>query len=91
MSLAHVLSTITVNSISFVSLRETNLCVWLPWWLDGKESTCQCRRCGFDSWVRTIPWRRNWQPTPVFLLENPMDRGAWWVTVHGVEKESDTI
>ena len=24
-------------------------------------------RCGFDSWVREIPWRRKWQPTPVFL------------------------
>ena len=22
---------------------------------------------GFDSWVRKIPWRREWQPTPVFL------------------------
>ena len=22
---------------------------------------------GFDSWVRKIPWRRKWQPTPVFL------------------------
>ena len=31
-----------------------------------------------------IPWRREWQPTPVFLLENSMDRGAWWATVHGV-------
>ena len=39
----------------------------LPWWLGGKESTSQCRRCGFDSWVRKIPWRRKWQPTPVFL------------------------
>ena len=26
---------------------------------------------GFDSWVGKIPWRRAWQPTPVFLLENP--------------------
>ena len=25
------------------------------------------RRCGFDPWVRKIPWRRKWQPTPVFL------------------------
>ena len=33
---------------------------------DGKEST-QCRRPGFVSWVRKIPWRREWQPTPVFL------------------------
>ena len=23
-------------------------------------------------------------------LRNPMDRGAWWATVHGVAKESDT-
>ena len=26
-----------------------------------------CRRHGFDSWVKKIPWRRKWQPTPVFL------------------------
>ena len=25
------------------------------------------RRCGFDPWVWKIPWRRKWQPTPVFL------------------------
>ena len=24
-------------------------------------------RCGFDPWVWKIPWRRAWQPTPVFL------------------------
>ena len=39
----------------------------LPWWLSGKGSTCQCRRCGFDSWIGKIPWRRKWQPSPVFL------------------------
>ena len=42
-----------------------------PGWFSGKESACQCRRrrrCGFDPWVRTIPWRRKWQPTPVLLL-----------------------
>ena len=36
----------------------------------GKEPTCWCRRCKrqeFDPWVRKIPWRRKWQPTPVFL------------------------
>jgi len=27
---------------------------------------------------------RKWQPTPVFLLENSMHRGAWWAIVHGV-------
>ena len=25
------------------------------------------RRCGFNPWVGKIPWRRKWQPTPVFL------------------------
>ena len=36
----------------------------------GKEPACRCsrhKRCGFDPWVRKIPWRRAWQPTPVFL------------------------
>ena len=40
-------------------------------WLSGKESVCQWRRQRrhrFNSWVRKIPWRRKWQPTPVFLL-----------------------
>ena len=35
-----------------------------------------------------IPWRRAWQPTPVFLLENLMDRGVWWVTVRWVTQSS---
>ena len=41
----------------------------LPWWLSAKESTCQCRKLGFNPWVRKIPWRRKWQPTQVFLPE----------------------
>ena len=39
----------------------------LPRWLIGKESTCQSRGLRFDPWVRKIPWRRKWEPTPVFL------------------------
>ena len=41
-----------------------------PRWYRGKESACQCRnhrRCEFNPWVRKIPWRRDWLPTPVFL------------------------
>ena len=34
-------------------------------------------------------WRRQWQPTPVFCLENPRDGGAWWAAICGVA-ESDT-
>ena len=35
-----------------------------------KVPACQCKRGkrpGFDPWVGEIPWRRAWQPTPVFL------------------------
>ena len=42
----------------------------LSWWHNGKELTCQYRRhkrSSSDSWVHKIPWRRKWQPTPVFL------------------------
>ena len=42
----------------------------LPGGISGKETTCQCRRLKghvFDPWVRKIPLRRAWQPSPVFL------------------------
>ena len=39
---------------------------WFPWCPIGEESTCRWRRCGFDPWVQKIPWRRKWQPNPVF-------------------------
>ena len=46
--------------------------IWLgfPGGASGKEPVCQCRRrkrLGFHPWVRKMPWRRAWQPTPVFL------------------------
>ena len=42
---------------------------------------------GFDLWVRKIPWRRKWQPTPVLLLGK--SHGAEEPGRLGVEKESD--
>ena len=55
----------------------------------GKEPACQCKRrkkCSFAPSVGKIPWRRKWQPTPVFLPEEFMDRGAWKARVHRVAK-----
>ena len=46
-------------------------CQGLPQWLSGKETACQCRRCRFDPWVWEIPWRREWQPTTIFLPGKP--------------------
>ena len=48
-------------------ISSTKKVIGLSWWFSGKESACQCRRCGFDLWVGKIPWRRKQQPTPVFL------------------------
>ena len=55
-------------------------CRWILYWLSYKGSseviqdmaslvaqTVKCLRPGFDPWVRKIPWRRKWQPTPVFM------------------------
>ena len=39
----------------------------LPWWLNDKESACQCRRHGFNPWTAKILWRREWQHTLAFL------------------------
>ena len=38
-----------------------------PWWLRGKESTCKTEDPGSIHGLGKIPWRRAWQPTPVFL------------------------
>ena len=43
-----------------------------------------------ETWVGKIPWRKKWQPNPVFLPGNPTDRGAWRATVHGVTKSPAT-
>ena len=39
----------------------------LPWWLRWWSVCLQCRRHGFDPWVRKSLWRRKWQPTPGLL------------------------
>ena len=67
-------------------LVGTQLQVGLPWLLSGKESACHCRRCRLDPWVRKMPWRRKWQPTPVFLSREFHGQGslAWG------HRESDT-
>ena len=45
----------------------TEVRLGLLWWLSGKELACQRRRCGFNPWVGTIPWRRKWQSISEFL------------------------
>ena len=59
----------------------------------GKEPTCQCKRhlrCEFDPWVGKIPWRRKWQPTPVFLPGEPHEQRILVGYSLWVRKELDT-
>ena len=62
-----------------------------------KEPTCQCRRCkrcGFNSWVGKIPWRRAWQPTPVILprefhgQRSLVDHSPWGCTELDMTEET---
>ena len=62
----------------------------LPRWLSGKGPACQCRRLRFNPWVGKIPWRRAWQPTPVFLPGESPGRRSLVGTVHGVTKDLGT-
>ena len=52
-----------------LSLRFTSstLKLGLPWCLTWSRICLECGRPRFDPRVRKIPWRREWQPTPVFL------------------------
>ena len=40
---------------------------WLPLWLSWERICLQCRRSGLSPWVGKIPWKREQQPTPIFL------------------------
>ena len=53
---------------------------------DGKESVCNAEGPGsIPGWGRS-PGEGNGNALQYFCLENPVDRGAWWATVHGVPK-----
>ena len=57
-----------LNHLAFAVIHFGNL--YFPGGASGKEPDCQCwryKRPGFDPWVGKIPWRRAWQPLPVFL------------------------
>jgi len=58
-----------------------------------KESSCNARISAYDagdlgsiSGLRRSPGEGNGNPLQYSCLGNPMDRGAWWATVHGVAR-----
>ena len=62
----------------------------IPWTEEpGRLQTMGSQRVGHD-WATSLSlfpfmhWRRNWQPTPVFLPGESQGWGAWWATIYGV-------
>ena len=53
---------------------------------DSKASVCNAGDLGSIPGLRRSPGEGNGSPPQYFCLENPMDRGAWWASVHGVSK-----
>ena len=62
----------------------------LPWWLSGKEPTCQCRRHRGDPGLipgsGRSPGEGNGNPLQYSCLGNPMDKGSWRATVHELQR-----
>ena len=58
---------------------------------DGKESACNMG--DRDSFLESgrSPGEGNGNPLQSSCLENPMDRGAWWATVHGIVKSGTRL
>ena len=55
-----------------------------------KNLPANAKDTGSISGLRRSLGEGNGNPLQYSCLRNPMDRGAWWDTVHGVEKELDT-
>ena len=60
----------------------------LSWYLRGKESACSAEDPGLIPGLERSPGGGHGNPLQYPRLENPMDRRAWWATVHRVA-ESD--
>ena len=69
--------------------RKESICYCLPRSLSSKESTCQSGDLGSIPEFgegNGKPREGNSKPFQYSYLGNPMDRGAWWATVHGMAK-----
>ena len=76
----------TVSSCLQLSLECGYLMVGLPWWFSGKDSACNAGDMGSVLGLGRSPGEGNGNPFQYSCLENPVDGGALWATVHGVAK-----
>ena len=74
----------------YIHIYTHNECVFFsenkslpsPWWMCVCLCVCVC--VYIYIYIYIYIWRRQWQPTPVFLPGESQDGGAWWAAVYGV-------
>ena len=71
---------------SYLGRTRDIVCLGFP---SGKESTYQCKTWGLIPGSGRLPGGGNGNSLQCSCLANPLDRGAWQATVHGVAKEPD--
>ena len=77
------MSIIRKTTSSFCIVKITGR---LPWWLNGKESACSAGDTGLIAGSGRSSGEGRDNPLEYPWLGNPMDRGVWQATVHGVSK-----
>ena len=70
----------------WLELKRCDLRNMLPWWFSSKEFTWDAGDVGSIPASWRSPGGGHGNPLQYFCVENPMDRGAWQATVHGVTK-----
>ena len=75
------------DSLRIVNIMYPYESVWgFPGGSVSKESACNAGDLGLIPGLVRSPGEGNGNPLQYSCLDNPMDRGAWWITVHGVAK-----
>ena len=77
---------IVITTVKLIKLTHLSSHMGLLRWLSGKESTCQVGDTGSILGSGRYPREGNGNTLHYSCLENPIDRGAWWATIHGVAK-----
>ena len=75
---------LVTRTFNIYSLNDFQIYKRLPWWLSSTESPANARDLGSIPGSGRSPGEGNGNPLQYSCLQNPMDRGAWQATVHGV-------
>ena len=77
--------------LEWVAIPSPEFELQLPIGSDGKESACNARDLGSSTGSGRSLGEGNGHTLQYSCLENPLDRGAWWATVHGVTKSGSQL